>query len=394
MVRWNSSKEGKILASLFENGIADPRFSKPADIDPIKEMREEFKQFSAQQFRNNYKRTATNWMAGKALEGQRYKSLTCESTILIFYVLSSDLNTNTPVVAFLVENKDSDEQLLLEEEIDTEEEIEEVEEEQPFAMPTPTKQHQAAPSATLSINKQPSTTYAYKEDEKKWEPFFQSTKFDSKGYNREELIIDPPSSFDGSEGSYRVSFDNENKFLVVKLASPQGMGNAHSINSYKANMYGIVTSDDSERNKRFKKSAKAIRGKWYTFRHALDWPGRSSDDMGLMPWLDYTDIDEGGKSFPLLIINIASIKPVEVDVEEASGKLTKKRFQPPSEVPGVNMAGDPNAQMASMLKQLFKAGLTTEMMTSEMKATARKFGMDPDAIGSMDVDDNKRPRKN
>ena len=146
--------------------------------------------------------------------------------------------------------------------------------------------------------------------------------------------------------------------------------------------------------KRFKKSAKAIRGKWYTFQHALDWPGRSSDDMGLMPWLDYTDIDEGGKSFPLIIINIASIKPVEVDVEEASGKLTKKRFQPPSEVPGVNMAGDPNAQMASMLKQLFKAGLTTEMMTSEMKATARKFGMDPDAIGSMDVDDNKRPRKN
>lgn len=78
MVRWSSAKEGKVLASLFDNGIADPRFSKPADIDPIKEMREEFLEFSAPQFRNNYKTTATNWMAGKAIEGTRLKSLNRE----------------------------------------------------------------------------------------------------------------------------------------------------------------------------------------------------------------------------------------------------------------------------------------------------------------------------
>jgi hypothetical protein len=75
MVRWSSSKEGKILASLFDNGIADPRFSKPADIDPVKEMNDEFKEFSSQQFRNNYKTTASNWMAAKAIEGTRLKSL-------------------------------------------------------------------------------------------------------------------------------------------------------------------------------------------------------------------------------------------------------------------------------------------------------------------------------
>lgn len=79
MVRWKSSKEGKVLASLFDNGIADPRFSKPADIDPIKEMRDEFKEFTAPTFRSNYKTTASNWMAGKAIEGTRLKSLNCES---------------------------------------------------------------------------------------------------------------------------------------------------------------------------------------------------------------------------------------------------------------------------------------------------------------------------
>lgn len=83
--RWNAAKEGKVLGSLFENGIADPRFSKANEIDPIKEMREEFKPFSAQQFRNNYKTTATNWMAGKAIEGTRLKSLNCECGPTSFY---------------------------------------------------------------------------------------------------------------------------------------------------------------------------------------------------------------------------------------------------------------------------------------------------------------------
>ena len=78
MVRWNPAKAGKVLSSLFDNGIADPRFSKAAEIDPIKEMRDEFKQFTAQQFRSNFKTTAANWMAAKAIEGQRFKSLNCE----------------------------------------------------------------------------------------------------------------------------------------------------------------------------------------------------------------------------------------------------------------------------------------------------------------------------
>ena len=76
--RWNSSRDGKILASLFENALADPRSTKAADIDPVKTLREEFKDFADTQFRNNYKTTATNWMAGKAIAGTRLKHLSCE----------------------------------------------------------------------------------------------------------------------------------------------------------------------------------------------------------------------------------------------------------------------------------------------------------------------------
>ena len=76
--QWNSSKQGKLLVSMFEAGLADPRCSKAADIDPVKALREEFKDFTDQTFCNNYKTTATNWMAGKAVAGTRRKNLNCE----------------------------------------------------------------------------------------------------------------------------------------------------------------------------------------------------------------------------------------------------------------------------------------------------------------------------
>ena len=79
MVRWNAKTDWKLLCELFDSGVADPRFTKATDIDPIKEMKDNFKKYEAVQFRNNYKTTAVNWMAGKALEGTRRASLDRES---------------------------------------------------------------------------------------------------------------------------------------------------------------------------------------------------------------------------------------------------------------------------------------------------------------------------
>ena len=76
--RWSQAKEGKILCSLFENNLADPRFAKLADIDPIKELSEEFEGLTAEQFCNNYKKTATKWITAKAISGTRKKNLDSE----------------------------------------------------------------------------------------------------------------------------------------------------------------------------------------------------------------------------------------------------------------------------------------------------------------------------
>lgn len=93
-VRW-SKDESKVLANLFETQVADPRFTKAAEIDPIKEKRDEFKEFTAQQFRNNYKTCASNWMAGKAIEGTRLKDLNREWVDVFYALLLSSSHTDT-----------------------------------------------------------------------------------------------------------------------------------------------------------------------------------------------------------------------------------------------------------------------------------------------------------
>ena len=193
-------------------------------------------------------------------------------------------------------------------------------------------------------------------------------------------------SFDGSEGTYQVGFDDDNRVLVVKIAPNPVLSDPHTINSYYAKAYGLVTADDSARHQAFKASAKSISDKWYTFRYHLAWAGKPAED-GAMPWLDYAEFLEDGRVFPLLIINLSSISPIEERAKKMSGKLVKKAFTSPTKVKGVNMSS-PTAQAASLLEQMFKAGFKTSMMTDEMKQAARKFGIDPEQNTSMELDDD------
>lgn len=264
--------------------------------------------------------------------------------------------------------------------------LEESEEIKDVVMTTPpnTNQRVAAPNVVTV-----STGYKYKSDEKKWDAVHQSSKFISKGYHREELIIEPPASFDGSEGTYQASFDNDNEVFVLKIAPNPVLNDPHAINSYYANEYGIVTADDSARNQAFHASAKHIADKWYTFRHKLDWKGKPSEDLGRW-WLDYTDIKVEGRSFPLLIVQISSIKPIETRVQKMSGKLTKKTFLTPDKKKQEKNIGDGGrAAVIEMLREIFP------VMSADAKlAAAGKYGLTPDQIESlMDVDEAARPNK-
>ena len=231
-----------------------------------------------------------------------------------------------------------------------------------------------------------SSSYKYKEDEKKWDAIFQSSKFIANGYHREELIIEPPASFDGSEGTYQVSFDNNNSVLVLKIAPNSALSDPHDINSYYAQKYSIVTAVDSSRDQAFKASAKGVADRWYTYRHHLSWPGKPSEDMGMMPWLDFADISSQGRVFPLLIINLSSVNPVEEKQKKMSGGLVRNKFNSPAKVKGVNMSGDKTAQMAAILEDMIMSGT----MSSEMKNAVRKFASDTEDDMQTGNDETKK----
>ena len=109
----------------------------------------------------------------------------------------------------------------------------------------------------------------------------------------------------------------------------------------------------------------------------------------MMPWLDYTEFMEDGHLYPLLIINLSSINPIEEEKsKKMTGRLIKKAFVSPTKVTGVNMTGNPTAQVASLFEEMFKSSFKLSMMSPEMKQTARKFGVDPDEMEPMDTSDD------
>ena len=239
-------------------------------------------------------------------------------------------------------------------------------------MPTHSKLQQETASTVL-----PQSTYKYKDDEIRWDAVYQSSKYISKGFHCDEVIIDPPPNFDGADGTYQVSFENENHVIVLKTAPNPVLSDPHSINSFYAKYYGVMTADDS---------ATRVADKWYTFRYHLDCPGKPSEDLGAIPWLDYADFASEGRKFPWIILNISSIRPIEERAKKMSARLVKKVFVSP---PGTNMAGNKTAQMASLLDNMISSGELTE----DMKKAMRKFASIQDMETKSDEQQNKRGRK-
>jgi hypothetical protein len=236
------------------------------------------------------------------------------------------------------------------------------------------------------------TSYKYKQDEWKWQPRFQSTKFVDNGFYREELIIVPPISFKGREGSFKVSFEENDSVFVLKLEPPPGIGNPFAIRSYYSQVIGMNIPTGSSWRDAFEDSSELIgRDKWYTFRHKLDWPGKPSNDMGNLKWLQFPEIGIGGQSTKLLIINLSSITPKRVEREDIGDTLQGALFSPNYTTPlnksSVDMAKAAEmARMKETIMHLAQNGVTFEMMPTEMQKAAIDLGLygpnkDPSAAG-------------
>mmetsp|Transcript_22074 Transcript_22074/g.51912 ORF Transcript_22074/g.51912 Transcript_22074/m.51912 type:complete len:162 (+) Transcript_22074:70-555(+) len=83
MPRWGP-KHNKVLAELFNEGIADPEITKSDYIDPIRDIDALFADVTVERFRENYKNCATKYMTGMALNGVRRSESSPSSPIFRF----------------------------------------------------------------------------------------------------------------------------------------------------------------------------------------------------------------------------------------------------------------------------------------------------------------------
>ena len=235
-------------------------------------------------------------------------------------------------------------------------------------------------------NRTPRSTCVCKINEKKWEPFCQSTEFQSNNHCRQELIIEPPASFDGASGQFEASFDEDNRVFVFKIAPNQALSNPDAINGCHEKECGIVVAQDSVRDQAFKKSTKLIADKWHTFRHRLDWPGKPAKDLGGW-WIDFADINITARTCPLLMINICSIKPVEIRVEKATGMLSRKTHITPTKM--ATTESSPMQQEKDSAIMLLQR-MWPQMSDENKVAAAAVCGLTPDEVESAGEHDCKR----
>ena len=71
MVVWKAKTQGKTLCELFEKGLADPTASKADEIDRYWKLHNDFEEISPVRFRDNFRKTASNYIRAKGLQGIR-----------------------------------------------------------------------------------------------------------------------------------------------------------------------------------------------------------------------------------------------------------------------------------------------------------------------------------
>jgi len=342
------------LGELFEKGLADPHANTQDDIARFWSLDPIFEEIPMKRFVENYRKTAATWIRGKGIQGIRRRDIKFK--------------------------KPEEETTAVEQEV--------------FTFATVNTGHQEDTMMQTSTTNS-TGGYAYKNDEFKWEPRFQSSKYVALGYYREELIIVPPASFDGSLGSWKATFEEDKTVFVLKLAPPPILGDMNAVNNYYAKCHGIRSSRHSYRYDAFSDSSASLGKKWYTFRYHLDWPGKPSMDLGSIKWFEFPTIaDATLRKTPLLIINLSSVKPKRVemvveDVEMYGHVLTRPSVVTPVKppTPKSNTGSD---EIKAFLEKLLMAGVALDTMPADVQEAAKKYGIGPYADAPKKPD--KRPR--
>jgi hypothetical protein len=226
-------------------------------------------------------------------------------------------------------------------------------------------------------------------------PIFSCHRYKSRGYKRVQYIIDPPGSFDGSEGSYKVLVDDQ--WLTLNQTIDDVITDQHHVHSYLSHKYGRTFGDDSSKVNNWKEATKAMKQTnpkletVFRIKTPIKCQKDPANDLE-NPGVIYVVINRKNKNgeikkVPVLIVELKSETPLEDDSEEGKA-LTGETFMSPDKTPA-GVKGE-TAEIASLIQMMLDNGVSLEKVK---KATAKSRVCDAmDVDGMYETYKNKRSR--
>lgn len=262
----------------------------------------------------------------------------------------------------------------------------------PAATETPAAKPAAAKTgAAAAKSKSPLNAYLkakLQENESAWLPRHNFHTYPQANYMRQQLLIETPSGYDGTKGTFEAFIDNDGWEFVFKIPPNDIFVEPEVIHMYHAAKYKRNFGDDSSKAHAMKTSTRTTKENWSTFRFRNAFRAEKSNDLGRVPWFDFTEITREGRKVGIVIIELKSIEPIEKEDSKLSA-VTMNTFAAPAKVKGVDFSANKVAQAAAILEQCMDGGHDI----GEIRKALKRAGFSGDKMLIDDEDEDEATAK-
>jgi hypothetical protein len=94
-----------------------------------------------------------------------------------------------------------------------------------------------------------------------WIPIFSEHTYPTKKHDHYIFIIEPPNSFTGEEGTYKLIVKKNGKGLMMKVLISDALSDPHDVDGLQTYEYQHIFADDLAKEQNWKTKCKPIRGR-------------------------------------------------------------------------------------------------------------------------------------
>jgi hypothetical protein len=137
-----------------------------------------------------------------------------------------------------------------------------------------------------------------------WIPVFSEHTYPAKTHNHHVFIIEPPNSFTGEEGTYKLVVEKSGKELVMKVPISDALSDPHNVHGLLTHEYLRIFANNLAKEQNWKTKCKPMQGKEAVWRHKLKFKCLThfSSNMGHDGVLFCTIEKADSKSVSVLIV--------------------------------------------------------------------------------------------